>query len=640
MITEVIKYFILGSRNDLDRFFEAAQEAGILEFISIDTPKAVETPVTIQTVLAAIKILKKQPRCESYEGGGDLLLATQVGERVIELKDDLEKLYEEKKGLELEIARVAPFGDFSMDDVSFIEKKSHRKIQFFCMKTAKSHKTLFPPEILYIGTEYDLDYYITLSQTPLSLPGMIEMRLDATLGELESRLDFVEDAIHRFETELKEMAGYLPFLQYELIEELNKYHLSRAKKEVKAPLTHGLFAIEAWIPHNQTQALHTLVKPLSVFIEQVAIEKEDKVPTCLQNAGSSLIGEDLMKIYDIPSTEDRDPSSWVLWFFALFFAVIVGDAGYGCIFLALAFYLKFKFPQLRGQQKRMLNLLFILSSACILWGVSASSYFGIKLSPTNFLSRMAPMQQLVEKKADYHLKVKDDVYHTWVAKFPQIAQAKTGSEMLKASAVKKKTTTSYQIVEEFSGNLILEFTLLMGMIHITLGFLRYLKRNLAGLGWICFMVGGYLFFPSLLNATILPEFLGWVGRSSAREIGLQMLFGGIGFATLVAIIQRRWKGINEITNMIQVFADVLSYLRLYALSLAGSIMASTFNQEGSAMGYFFGFIVILLGHGINLLLSFMGGVVHGLRLNFLEWYHYCFDGGGRLFKPLHRIRYK
>ena len=236
--------------------------------------------------------------------------------------------------------------------------------------------------------------------------------------------------------------------------------------------------------------------------------------------------------------------------------------------------------------------------------------------------------------------MKDDVYRTWVMKFPEINKAQTGDEMLKMSAVTKKTTTSYQIVEEFSGNLILEFTLLMGILHITLGFLRYLRRNIAGLGWIFFMVGGYLFFPSLLNATILPEFLGWIDRPTARVVGLQLLFGGIGFAIIAALIQRRWKGISEITNMVQVFADVLSYLRLYALSLAGAIMASTFNQEGSAMGYFFGFIVILIGHCINMLLSFMGGIVHGLRLNFLEWYHYCFDGGGRLFKPLQKLRFK
>jgi V/A-type H+-transporting ATPase subunit I len=196
------------------------------------------------------------------------------------------------------------------------------------------------------------------------------------------------------------------------------------------------------------------------------------------------------------------------------------------------------------------------------------------------------------------------------------------------------------MTDEFTGNIILEITILIGIIHISCAFLRYLRRNYAGLGWIAFMIGGYLFFPSMLNATTILEFMGWVSKPIAAAFGLQCLYGGIGFALISAVIQHRWKGLGEIANMVQVFADVLSYLRLYALSLAGSIMASTFNQEGAALGLFAGFIVILAGHGINMSLSFMGGVIHGLRLNFLEWYHYCFDGGGRLFKPLHKLKIK
>ena len=85
---------------------------------------------------------------------------------------------------------------------------------------------------------------------------------------------------------------------------------------------------------------------------------------------------------------------------------------------------------------------------------------------------------------------------------------------------------------------------------------------------------------------------------------------------------------------IQVFADILSYLRIFALGLAGSIMSSTINQLSSQMPLFIGIITIIFAHTINILLSIMGGTIHGLRLNFLEWYHYSFEGGGRPFKPL------
>lgn len=638
MIVDIVKYFIMGTKEHLDRFFERAQDRGFLEFISISSKKPTETPAAVQTFLTAIKILRKQPLKEQYQGGGDLLMATQVAERVLELKEDLEKLYEEKRVLDAEIARVAPFGDFSMEDLSYIEKNGRRKIQFFCMKTDKSHEFTLPPEVIYVGTEYDLDYYIAISQNPIQIPGMIEMRIDAPIGELENRLDFVEDSIHRFENELKDFAEYLEFLQAVLVEELNKYNLFCAKKEAAYPLQNSLFMIEAWVPKNKVPALFSLVDGMDIHIEEIAIEKDDKVPTCLDNRGLSVVGEDLIKIYDIPATTDKDPSNWVLWFFALFFAMIVNDGGYGLLFLVLALFLQKKFPKIRGQQKRMLKLLFILSTICILWGICTSSYFGLKLSPDNFLSRISPMTYLVEKKASYHLAAKDDVYQSWVAKFPSIASATSGKEMITLASVKKKSTMTYPIVEEFSGNILLEFTLVVGIVHVMLAFLRYLTRNYSGLGWIAFMIGGYLYFPSMLNATTIPEFMGWVGRETARAWGIQLIYGGISFAILAALIRHKWAGLKEITNLVQVFSDVLSYLRLYALGLAGSIMASTFNQEGTALGLFLGFLAILAGHGINVLLSFMGGVIHGLRLNFLEWYHYCFSGDGRLFKPLQKIR--
>jgi len=638
MIEDVVKYFIMGTQESLDQFFEGAQNQGFLEFISVAQKKPMEVPVAVQNLLSAHKILRKLPLREPYQGGGDLHLAMQISERIIELKEDLEKLEEEKRVLDAEIARVAPFGDFSMDDIAYIEREGHRKVQFFCMKTAKSHKTSLSNEIIYVGTEYDLDYFITISSQPISDPDMIEMRIDAPLGELESRLDFVEDSIHRFETELKEYAGYIDFLHEILMEELNSYHLTLAKKEVAHPLKNSLFVVEAWVPRNKVNHLFGLIDGLNIHAEQIASDPEDRVPTCLENKGTGLIGEDLIKFYDIPATNDKDPSKWVLWFFAFFFAVIVGDAGYGVIFLGLAFLLKTKFPHLHGKPKRFLKLLFILSSACIIWGVMTSSYFGLKLAPTNPLTKISPMHYLVGKKADYHLAAKDEVYKSWVAKFPQLQTVKTGKEMLQSAVVVNKGKTSYPIVEEFSGNIIFELIIIIGIVHISLAFMRYLLRNYSGIGWIAFLIGGYLFFPTMLKATTIVEFMGWVTPSTAKALGLQLLYGGLGFALLAALIQRGWKGLNEIANVVQVFSDVLSYLRLYALSLAGAIMANTFNQEGSALGLFMGFIIILIGHTVNLGLSFMGGVIHGLRLNFLEWYHYCFNGGGRLFKPLQKLK--
>ena len=136
----------------------------------------------------------------------------------------------------------------------------------------------------------------------------------------------------------------------------------------------------------------------------------------------------------------------------------------------------------------------------------------------------------------------------------------------------------------------------------------------------------------------MVQFLGEIPGISFPFLGSALLYGGIGLAFLIAIYKERFAGLLELANVIQVFADILSYLRLYALALAGMIMADTFNQIGMEFAPWIGWFIILLGHSVNLVLGVMGGVIHGLRLNFLEWYHYSFTGGGKAFNPLRLLQ--
>ena len=98
-------------------------------------------------------------------------------------------------------------------------------------------------------------------------------------------------------------------------------------------------------------------------------------------------------------------------------------------------------------------------------------------------------------------------------------------------------------------------------------------------------------------------------------------------------------GLGGLYSMVQFFSDVLSYLRLFALGLAGSLLAQTFNGlaldiwKSGIAGMIFAVVIFLLGHTVNLALCIMSGVIHGLRLNFLEWYRWSFDGDGKAFKP-------
>ncbi len=541
--------------------------------------------------------------------------------------------------LRAEIARLAPFGDFSMQDVKYIELEGKRSIQFFCMKSSHAEEAQIPPELIYLGTEYDLAYYVSIGKEPMQIPKMIEVQIERPVGVLRERLSDVKKQIALHEAQLRASAESSALLQEGLVEGLNAHDLQSAKHDAVFPMREALFAIEAWVPETRVTSLHGLLSNLSVECEEIAIEPGDRMPTCMENKGGGKVGEDLVQVYDIPAPADKDPSMWVLVFFAIFFAMIIADAGYGLLFLLLGLIVKWKKPRLAGAGKRFLKLIFILGASTTLWGAMTASFFGMEIGANSPYRKISLLHYLATKKAAYLMEVKNDVYQEYVKNYPAVASATDGHDFLVKAAKEQEGQIKYVALNNFYDNVLMEFAILMGIIHLSFSLARYLSRNWSHLGWIIFMVGGYLYFPvASLDATSMVEFMGWIAKPYAYAIGQQLLYGGFGLAVLAAFIKRGiGAGLMEVLNVIQVFSDVLSYLRLYALGLAGMIVAQTFNGLGEKFGIFAGAIIILIGHAVNINLSIMSGVIHGLRLNFLEWYHYCFEGGGKLFNPL-RLR--
>jgi V/A-type H+-transporting ATPase subunit I len=636
MIVDLQKVLIYGSKQEIDRFFELAQRAGFMEFIGLSHKKSLELTEDIKTVLLAINIAKK------HEIHPEKILPISTGpvsiaKKLVELNLMHEAALEEIRVLTLEIARIAPFGDFYADDLRFTEQEAKRIVQFFCMKHGTKTAEPLPSEVIYIGTEYDLDYFIAIHKTRTQYPKMIEIFIDRPVGELRERLEEVQERSALLEREIRSYSNALPLLQSGLLSLLNDYQLELTKHDAVGLLDGSIFAIEAWVPLHRMKALNGLLSGLDVCVEEILVEPQDKIPTCMENKGISRLGEDLVHIYDTPAHTDKDPSLWVFIFFALFFAMIVSDAGYGLLYLSIALICKWKFPSLRGAGRRFIKLAIIISSCCVVWGVASASFFGIEIGPNNPYRRISFMHFLATQKAEYHVEQKDDVYQEIVKEYPKTVNAKDGHEFLVLGAAERGGKIKYTLLETFYDNIFLELSLLLGVIHISLAFFRYLLRNWAGLGWIIFMAGGYLYFPKTLNATSLLNFTGLISKETAYAWGFQMIWYGMGLAFIGAFIQKKWGAFHEMMNVIQIFGDVLSYIRIYALALAGMMVASTFNGMGESAGLVGGVLIIIAGHGVNVILSIMGGMIHGLRLNFLEWYHYCFEGGGRLFNPL-RLR--
>ncbi len=630
---DVCKYLFIGHWSRQDLFFERAQQLGIIEFIS-HAPPSQETPADIQTFLDAQHVLRTIVPVEEILPSEDYHSAIVIAQGIVEKNAELEKLREKALLLKSEIARVEPFGRFSVQKLQAIEEQSKRKIQFYFTKQRGEVEAEKREEVIFINSAYGMRYYVAINKEPQSYPGLVEMVIDRSLDELYEDLATVQRKIDEYEIDLSRLAHHKRFLRQGFLNALNQYHLDESTMRAEGYLDDDLFAVEAWIPKNKLTLAKQLASELGIYLVPVKIEKQERIPTFLQNKRFARMGEDLINIYDTPSPFDKDPSLWVFFAFGLFFSMIVGDAGYGLILLAISSLLFWKFGKAGGLARRIILLSISLSIGCIIWGVMTTSFLGVNFAPDSKLRDVSMVNWLVHRKVDYVIAKDGSDYQGWLSQFEGLSEAQNSQEFVMGAVKIVEGKPSYVVYNQYTDNVMMELVIFIGTLHIMLSFLRYLNRNWAGIGWVIFMAGAYLSFPSILHAISLIHYVFNIPPEAGAQTGFYLLFCGIGLAAVLAVVQKKLAGLGEVMNVINVFADVMSYLRIYALSLAGMIMAETFDQIGTSIPLYAGIFIMLAGHTINFTLSLMGGVIHGLRLNFIEWYHYSFEGGGRPLKPL------
>lgn len=637
MRVDLKKYVFIGLQTERDAFFQRAQDVGIVDFIPSESKKLGGYSHEVETITQAIKILRGLPTAEQ-EDTEEFVLADGLAFKITELHKKIENLQEEQRTLALEIVRVSPFGDFSLDELHELEREGNRKVQFFCARSNLEESEALPPSAVFVTHDQGLDYYVSISREPIHSKEMIEMQIEKPLGVLQERQRQVEAEIRDLEKRLKGYAKYDNFLHKALLFKLDTENLKTASGFANKAMDGELFAVEGWVPVTKVAEMETLVDEMHVFADEIATEEQDVIPTCLENEGMHRVGEDLVHIYDTPAATDKDPSMWVLVFFALFFSIIMGDGGYGLVFLATALFLRFKFAdQMQGAFKRFWKLFMVLSVSCIAWGLVTNSFFGMDLKPTNPVRAYSPISWVTVEKMRYSIEQQDETYKEALKKYKDVAGITDPRAFLLKAYTEKEGDKHYELADALGNGVMMELALVIGILHISLSFLRYFRRNWAGIGWIILMIGAFLYFPVYLNT---PSFLNYVFGLSFAEAQLEgeyLMMGGFTLAIVLALIQHRIYGLLEPMTIIQILADVLSYLRLYALGLAGGIVAATVNEFAAGASFVFAAILLIIGHATNIVLSIMGGVIHGLRLNFIEWYHYSFDGGGKMYNPLRKL---
>jgi V/A-type H+-transporting ATPase subunit I len=628
MHIDVSKILFIGTNIKKSSFFKEIQELGCVQFLKNENQDNTEIQELISLYSQAVKILKHYG--ESEESKGEVGHPYEFCQTVVSLENRKEELSASIKLLSIRLNELRPLGSIPFDDLLALSDSSSLVPRLWITPSSK-HEEAISANLIFLTNDGPREYFISFNRDVPHIQGMREIIINEKVKKLGREYTEAKQELNSIEVELKRRAEWLYSLRSSFIDTMNTTKRTLVETQAQTPLDDHLFAIQGWVPETKKEEVGKIAHSLGILLEPIALDKEEVKPTYLENKGFARIGEDLVNIYDTPSYSDMDPSLWVLGFFSFFFAFIINDGGYGIIFLIVALYLMFRKKERPPSKStnRFVRLIAILGITCITWGCAAQSFFGVEIKEDNPIHSLSIIHPLLKMHAQYHMDKESELWHTWVSSHEELTTP-TLEEFLRSPSPSGKI-----FGEVFKGHLMFEIALLVGMIHILVGMGRYLFRHIAYAGWMVFLIGAYMYIPKMLGTTSILQHIFHSTQEAFTLHGQHLMIIGFSFAVICSLIRHGIIGLLEaFMTPVQMLGDVLSYLRLYALSLSGAIVAEMINQLGHSLPLIFAWVLIPICHTGNIILSTFGGVIHGLRLNFLEWYHYSFVGGGKPFSPL------
>lgn len=407
-------------------------------------------------------------------------------------------------------------------------------------------------------------------------------------SEVARRLEAAELELEEIQAERHALTRWIYLMSSHLAQAEDEARLRFA--EAQTLDEESLFLVQGWVAERDVPGVQALADELRLAMILEPPRPEDSPPTLLENPAPVAAGQDLVGFYQMPAYHTWDPSRILFFSFCAFFALILSDAGYAAVLgLLLAAYWR---RLGRGDLGRRLRLLgAALTGSALVWGILVGSYFGVAPAPEGLWGRL--------KLFDVH-------------DFDTMMKLSVGIGVLHLALANAE----------------------MAMVN------RGRAAGRVALGWIAGLLGGFMLWLGSAESAwdwVTPAGTVLVigALASVFLLGSDRPLSGVGSVALRAL-----DGLGQLARVTQVFGDVLSYLRLFALGLASASLAITFNDlarqaatEMPGLGLLFALLILLVGHLLNLTLSLMSGVVHGLRLNFIEFYNWALSGEGYPFKP-------
>ena len=405
----------------------------------------------------------------------------------------------------------------------------------------------------------------------------LEKNLKAQQAVVEAKKKVLED--------LQEEKDLLRQLQLSSEVTYNELQKEQAKNE----LVNGqhVFVLQGWLTTKAVDAVEVQLKEKLgegeyVFLPlEIAEEEYEEVPTVLENNAFLQPFENLTEMYGLPKYGELDPTPYTAPFYLVFFGMMAADFGYGAL-LWLGTFIMLKFFHFDKGMNRNLKFFHLLSYPVMIWGIVFGSAFGADL----------PFQPLSLSKDLITIMILSIIFG--------VIQIMVGLSLGAYSNLKKKAYTD-------------AYTSHLGWLAIITGIILYVLGSMVlNISWIATIGSSIAIIAAvaIVVITVLSSENKWGGLAS----GLYNLYGISGYV-----------------------ADVVSYTRLMALAVSGGSIASAFNMLVGFLPpvarFTAGIFLIVALQGLNIFLSFLGAYVHGLRLQFVEFFGKFYDGGGHALKP-------
>ena len=393
-------------------------------------------------------------------------------------------------------------------------------------------------------------------------------------------------ALEKERQEIEQRIAGLGGKREALLEASDRAAIALRREEAKSRLvgTDKVFLLEGWLPADRCAALEKALEPFTCAIEtrEPTEDEYPQVPVQLKNNKLTRPLNMVTEMYSLPAYGTLDPNPLMAPFFILFYGIMMADMGYGLLMMIASVIINKKYRP-KGTSGELFSLLGLCGISTFIMGALTGGFFG------DFLTQLVAI-----------------VSPGTVFALPKL----------------------FDPLDDLT--MILIGSMALGMVQIVTGMAISLIEKCKRKKFLDAFFEEITWWIVFIGIALLA-----LGKGAA------VLYVGCALVLLGPIVQGKGWGkltgvfgslYNHVTGY---FGDILSYTRLMALMLAGSVIAQVFNMLAAMPGNVIAFIIIsMLGNAMNFGLNLLGCYVHDLRLQCLEFFNKFYVDGGKPFRPM------